>query len=307
MEKEIEKLIEYINKKISPFSLSEPAKNNLKLLVSKYSVDLLYKCIDISFAKYLSYFNNVPTQDSVNEAINKIGGIAYNLSLPPIEKEISHICNKGSAKFYYWNTEKAKQLLHSYVKILSSHWSETDILEDLQKEVMDLFATNTNWSSWSSQIEKWIEDIKSWSNPIIIQSNDSILPSSIFIKAPRNIVSLQKQINASYENNLFDCTAVIMRHLMEILLIYSYKYCGIESEIKNGDYYLNLDKIMKNAEINAKLDLSASTKKDMKIIKDLGNLSAHRILFNSTKEDIDGIKLKYRSVIEELLYKAGLL
>lgn len=307
MEKEIKELVDYIEKKIAPFIVSKHAKNNLKLLISKYSLDLLYECIDISFAKYLSYINNVPTRDSVNEAINKIGGIAYNLSLPPIEKEISHICNKGSSKFYYWKAEKAKQLLHSYVKALSNHWSEDDILEDLQKEVMDLFASHTNWTSWSSQVEKWIEDINNWSNPIIIQSNDSILPSSLFIKAPRNLISLQKQINASYENNLFDCTAVMMRRLMEILLIYSYKNCRIESVIKNGDYYFNLDKILNDAETNSILDLSTNTKKDMRKIKDLGNLSAHRILFNSTKEDIDGIKLKYRSIVEELLYKAGLL
>ncbi len=306
MENQLEELIGYINKKISPFSLSEHAKNNLKILISKYSLEMLYECVDISFAKYLSYINNVPTEESVNIAINKIGGIAYNMALPPVEKAISHICNKGSSKFVYWNNERAKVLLHQYVKALSSHLGEEDILEDLNKEVMGLFDTHSSWTSWIRQIEKWIDDITNWSNQIIL-SNDSILPSSLFIKAPRNIVSLQKQINASYENNLFDCTAVIMRRLMEILLIYAYKNNKIESEIKNGDHFFNLDKIVKNAETNSKLDLSTNTKKDINTIKDLGNLSAHRILFNSTKEDIDGIKLKYRSIIEELLYKAGLL
>ena len=42
------------------------------------------------------------------------------------------------------------------------------------------------------------------------------------------------------------------------------------------------------------------------ICKDLGNYSAHKIWYNSTKQDIEPHILKYRAIIEELMYKAKL-
>jgi len=158
-------------------------------------------------------------------------------------------------------------------------------------------------------MEKWIEDINHWGDEdsISIEQDGTILPSSIFENLSQNIQSLCKQINASYENNLFDCTAVMMRRLLEGLLVLSYQNFGVEKEIteKNGRHS-TLDKIIKNAEQNTELALSANTRKDMAIFKGLGNYSAHKIWYNSTQQDIKPHILKYRVIIEELMYKAGL-
>ena len=43
----------------------------------------------------------------------------------------------------------------------------------------------------------------------------------------------------------------------------------------------------------------------MPLFKDIGNFSAHKIWYNSTKQDIEPHILKYRVIIEELMYKAG--
>lgn len=117
-----------------------------------------------------------------------------------------------------------------------------------------------------------------------------------------------QQINASYENNLYDCAAVIMRRLLEGLLVLSFQNAGIESEIidKSGKRHVALDQIIKIAEQNEALALSANTKKDMMLFKDLGNYSAHKIWYNCTRGDIKPHILKYRAIIEELLYKSGL-
>ena len=301
--------IKYINDKIAPYHLTLSAENKAILLLKKYSLELLIECVDISLATYISYGDDgKPQQNSINKAIDKIGGIAYNKSLTPVEKEIAHICNTGAKAYAYWDDKKAKALLHQYVKHLSKHWSEFDIIQDLKTEVMDLFATKSSSSQWTNQVSDWIDDIIGWDKP----SNkpipeETILPNALFINAPRFLITIQQEINASYQYGLYDCTAIMMRRLMEILLIQAYRKKGIEPEIKNGDYYINLDSIIKNANTNATLDLTTNTKKDLKIIKDFGNLSAHRILFNCTQSDIDAIKLKFRTVIEELLYKAQLI
>lgn len=44
----------------------------------------------------------------------------------------------------------------------------------------------------------------------------------------------------------------------------------------------------------------------MRLFKELGNYSAHIIWINSTRKDIEPHVLKYRTIIEELLYKSGL-
>lgn len=307
-EKEIT-LINYINDKIKPYSLTTSAENDVILLLKKYTLSLLIECVDISLSTYISYGKEgKPNQDSIDEAIRKIGGIAYNKSLSPIDQAILHICNAGAKTYSYWDNKKAKALLHQYVKHLSKHWDEQDIEQDLKTEVMDLFATKSNWSQWTSQIDSWIDDIIGWDKPSNTPvPEETILPNDLFSKAPRFLVTIQQEINASYQYGLYDCTAIMMRRLTEILLIQAYRKKGIESDIKNEDYYINLDGIIKNANTNTVLDLTASTKKNLKSIKEFGNLSAHRILFNCTQSDIDAIKMKFRTVIEELLYKAQII
>ena len=133
------------------------------------------------------------------------------------------------------------------------------------------------------------------------------MPSALFDNVHTNIQKICKQINASYENNLFDCTAVLIRRLLESLLVLSYLKFDIESDImdKSGNHHLTLDRIIKDAEQNTVLSLSSNTKKDMYTFKDLGNYSAHKIWYNCTQQDIKPHILKYRAIIEELMYKSG--
>ncbi|WPC09095.1 DUF4145 domain-containing protein [Globicatella sp. PHS-GS-PNBC-21-1553] len=158
-------------------------------------------------------------------------------------------------------------------------------------------------------MEKWINDIYGWDveDDITIEQNETILPLAIFNGLQQNFQSICKQINASYEHNLYDCAAVMMRRLLEGLLIMVYQSNGIESEIKNKNgRHLTLDKIIKNAENNSELSLSVNTKNNMYKFKNLGNYSAHKIWYNTTKKDIEPLVFDYRVIIEELIYKSGL-
>jgi len=140
-----------------------------------------------------------------------------------------------------------------------------------------------------------------------IETTDTILPASLYENTRGYIESLSKQINASYENNIFDGCAVLMRRLLEICLIYSYEHQGIDAEIRdsNGNYKM-LSDIVSNAINNSKLSLSRNTKSCLDDFRAIGNFSAHKIYYNARKTDIQKVILEYRAGIEELLYKNGI-
>ena len=305
-----DEFISYIEKRTYPYTFLMNGRAHLSELYRKYPEDFLLECIDIGIKNYFKYDDKGNlTQASVGEFLQRLGGIAYNKAQSPIDQEIRHLENKGNRQFAYWNTAAADTLLHEYVKQLRLYgWSESMVLSDLRGDTVRMMNSSRNWTDWSSQMESWIEDIKQWSSndSTTVEQLGSILPDALFDQLPPNVQSLCKQINASYENNLFDCTAVIMRRLLESLLVLSYQKAGIETDILNGNYHITLDKIIKNAEQNATLALSSNTKKDMSIFKDLGNYSAHKIWYNCTQGDIKPHILKYRAIIEELMYKAGL-
>jgi hypothetical protein len=138
-------------------------------------------------------------------------------------------------------------------------------------------------------------------------SQDTIIPKSLYKNTRGYIEKLAKQINASFEKNIFDGCAVLMRRLIEIMLILSYEHLGIVNSIKdgNGNYFM-LEGIVTDAISNTKLSLSRSSKDDLPKIRKVGNYSAHKIYYNCIFNDIDNIKLEYRAIFEELLYKSGI-
>lgn len=272
----------------------------------------MLECVDIGISQYFRYdAEGNLTQDSVGTFLNKLGGIAYNKSRSPIDQEVYHLKNKGRASFAYWNSQRADELFTEYIKELRLYgWSDDMISSDLRGEAAQMMNNSRNWSDWSSTMEHWINDVRHWGDEdtVSVEQLGTILPNALFQGLQSNFQSLCKQINASYENNLYDCAAVIMRRLLEGLLVLSFQNAGIESEIldKSGKHHVALDQIIRTAEQNETLALSANTKKDMMLFKDLGNYSAHKIWYNCTQGDIKPHILKYRAIIEELLYKAGL-
>ena len=140
-----------------------------------------------------------------------------------------------------------------------------------------------------------------------IEATDTILPASLYENTRGYIESISKQINASYENNIFDGCAVLMRRLLEICLIHSYENQGIDSDIKDsqGNFKM-LSDIVSNALSNPKLALSRNTKSCLEDFRAIGNYSAHKIYYNAKKADIRKVTLEFRATIEELLCKSGI-
>lgn len=135
----------------------------------------------------------------------------------------------------------------------------------------------------------------------------SILPKALYVRTRGYVESLAAQINASYENKIFDGCAILMRRLMEILLIESYAHLGISNEIKGQDgNYMMLERIVDSAKNNKTLQLSRNSKETIEDIRKLGNFSAHKIHYICKSQDIKSVQLEFRALFEELLYKSGI-
>lgn len=138
----------------------------------------------------------------------------------------------------------------------------------------------------------------------IITSND-VLPESLYKGTRGFIEKLALQINASFENNIPDGCAVLMRRLLEVLLVLGYQNDGIENEISNTEGLKNLSFIINYTVSNQIFSLSKNSYNCIDSFRKLGNFSAHRIQYNCTKSEIRKLKMEYRVLIEELLYKSG--
>ncbi len=299
-----------VKDKIKPFLLKDKDSDFLDQLSRQYSYRLLVNSIDEA-TKYLEYDENGQViEASIQRFLKKIDSIAHNKSLPLIEQKIVHIDNKGKKYIMEWDSQEACVLLQACVKGLKSlRWSNERIVKEFLEETLTE-TRNVEWSTWFKKIKKFNNKIKKSikNDNRTIKQSGTILPEGLFVELPHNFGSICKQINASYENHLYDCTAVMMRHLLEILLVLSYQKANIENEImaSDGKHHVPLDSMIKNAVNNSKLALSLSTKNDMRHFKDLGNYSAHKIWYSCTKGDLEPHILKYRAIIEELFYKSGI-
>jgi hypothetical protein len=135
----------------------------------------------------------------------------------------------------------------------------------------------------------------------------TILPEADYGGTRGYVESIAKQINAAYEQNIFDGCAVLMRRLVEILLILSYRNLGIEAAIKDpaGNYSM-LDGIITDAKNNPTLSLSRNGKGTVEKFRQLGNFSAHKIEYTCRREYIKPHIQEFRALIAELLHKAGI-
>ncbi len=142
----------------------------------------------------------------------------------------------------------------------------------------------------------------------VIIFGDSILPKILFAPVKRRyIVKLCEQINASYEYNIFDGCAVLMRRLIELLLIHCFEKEQRINEIKDGDGFKSLTAIINLTKTTQYFSLSKITLECLHDFRELGNFSAHQIHYSCTRSEIDTEKKKFRIAVENLLYSSGLL
>ena len=138
--------------------------------------------------------------------------------------------------------------------------------------------------------------------------SDDIVPFELYRGTRQNIERIADQINKSFYFGVYDGAAVLMRRLVEMLLILAFQVINQEDRIRGSDgNYLQLSQIINEAVQNKALDLSRNAKTYLGLFKEKGDLSAHNPFHNSRRKDLELAQPKFRHIVEELLYKAGIL
>lgn len=134
-----------------------------------------------------------------------------------------------------------------------------------------------------------------------------ILPQSLFNSTRGYLEKIVYQINTSYENTCYDACSVMIRRLIEILIIETYEHNHIAHKIKNpeGDFFF-LDDLINCCLSEPMWNLSRNTKRGLKNLKTLGDLSAHSRRYNTNRNDLDKVTQDLRVIAEEFLYLSGL-
>lgn len=144
--------------------------------------------------------------------------------------------------------------------------------------------------------------------PIEEAYTDDILPFDLYKGTRQNVEKIADQINKSFHYGIYDGTAVLMRRLVEMLLILAFKEIGQEDSIRGSDgNYFQLSQIINQAIPNKTLDLTRNAKGYLALFKEHGDLSAHNPFYNCIRKDLQNGQHKYRALVEELFYKAGII
>jgi len=212
--------------------------------------------------------------------------------------------------WYHYVTQKTditlSEINNYFVESALSKYNQTYLKNDLR---ISKNVTKGNTSNTYKPVQKYIDEM-SEKFPFVkeinedVMTDDTILPDTLLLSTRGYIELLGKQINGSYNNNIFDGCAVLMRRLLEILLIHSYEASGKINEISDGNGFKNLSYIINCINSNKPFNLSKEALEVLDDFRQIGNFSAHKIQYNAKRKDIDNIKLKYRLTIEELLYAA---
>lgn len=252
-------ILKYIEKKISPYKLNEASKSKLNLLNEKYEIDELKKAVDISFTKYISYNQDGKIKrDSINNFFNKIGGIAYNNSLPPINRQINYIKNICKNKFNYWDDSKATDILNDYVQALKKWgWTEEQIISDFEGETLTKTMNSSNWSQWRNVIEGWTSSIYDQiskskleikeNSTISFEKNYSILNEIGSGSFGITYICFEKRLNKKFVIKDFSCErissleneAFFKKFIVEIDSLFNLHHQNIVSIY---DYYIDTKK-----------------------------------------------------------------
>lgn len=141
-----------------------------------------------------------------------------------------------------------------------------------------------------------------------IPATDSMLPRELFHSTRGYIEKVVFQLNASYDQGLFDCCSVMCRRLLETLLIEVYESAARAGEIKDSDgHFFMFAGLLDVFEKDGTLHPSRNAIKGLRDFKVLGDLSAHNRRFNARRDDIDRVRDGLRVAAEELLNLAGMV
>ena len=262
-----DEFLEFIGQKIAPYTLSEVGEINMAVIYDNYPMELILECVEIGMSRYIKYNESgVPIADSVQDFVNKLGGIVHNKSLNCIEREINHIKSAGRNAFIMWKNRQAESILYDYAAALKS-LSRTDeqIASDLKRNVLSLVSRCDSWAQWCEVMCSRIDDIERWNRLDEILGGAytaQLIPNEIYNSADEYVRSLCRQINVCFELKLYDCASAVMRKLLETLIIGTYRRLRVDGDItqKGGMYYVSLERMILNISRNTQINIDEDIK-----------------------------------------------
>ncbi len=262
-----DEFLEFIGQKIAPYTLSEVGEINMAVIYDNYPMELILECVEIGMSRYIKYNESgVPIADSVQDFVNKLGGIVHNKSLNCIEREINHIKSAGRNAFIMWKNRQAESILYDYAAALKS-LSRTDeqIASDLKRNVLSLVSRCDSWAQWCEVMCSRIDDIERWNRLDEILGGAytaQLIPNEIYNSADEYVRSLCRQINVCFELKLYDCASAVMRKLLETLIIGTYRRLRVDGDITQtgGMYYVSLERMILNIRRNTQINIDEDIK-----------------------------------------------
>jgi len=158
-------------------------------------------------------------------------------------------------------------------------------------------------------VHEWIIDILDGEiRQKTIDIGTQIFPETVWKNTRGYLEKVSIQINGCYHNGFYDACAVLIRRVIETLIIECYIHEKRDMDIKGDDgNYFMLSGLVEIATCKDKgLDIGRESKKALKDLKRLGDLSAHTRKYNAKKTDIDNIKDALRLCAEELINTTNL-
>ena len=131
---------------------------------------------------------------------------------------------------------------------------------------------------------------------------DGVLVAEDFTTSRKYVSAIVRQVNGSYQMELFDACAVMMRRLAEVLIIEAYAAKRMDNKIRGADGNLKMmNGLIGALNSGATFKLSRNAPTYLEQLKNLGDTAAHSRTYITKQKDIDDFSHKFRMLIQELL------
>lgn len=246
-------------------------------------------------------FKPLTDYDQVIANIDNLDGLELDVNSYYGDSEYSSFVDE-------WAFPKVK-LLHAHLKRLGF----SDLIEEMEnirlEEGRYVRIIETLRGFIFPETRTRVQALKKEAPPTEPQmpQSEEVLPHSLVSNTRGYIEKIVFQINGTYEQGWFDACAVMIRRLIETLIIEAFENHNIAGNIKSpsGDYLYLRDLINRTLTETA-WNLGRNTKTGIPHLKDIGDQSAHSRRFIAQRADIQNIIPDLRTVVQELLFLAGL-
>lgn len=148
---ETDKIIEFINNRIQPYTLKPTVKEIISSYKKKFGFEGVISAVEIAAGQYLKFDQEKPTIESVDKMLEKIPGIAFNAKKWEAhpEQKIIDFLRFELCRTMYLNVRVFYILCNQALKV--------GVTAD---EIKELSSNVRNWTDWKSKMESLIVEIQ---------------------------------------------------------------------------------------------------------------------------------------------------